>query len=291
MAQTRIVAKMLEFEKDGDWTKASMKAADRKTERGAIAVMKDRLAAIAWQEQTLRHLIDNIAWQMTVGQIHVSRRLYQGTKGEKKLSKTNIESVVLAAEQFNSEAAEFALITDLSVYIQLDDLMVRKGDGSIQFVEVKEGEINRKIMKTIDSIINTDIPIEEILGDIKGNLKTLQQYDRNFKQVGKTISTLGILQNDKGTDIKGRKVTIVTPNEPIPRFDERFVKLQEQLSKNEMWAYDNIDLCPHIGTYKGPLDDFAQKGLAGTAEMNKNEYLLFDYSNVIRSLNRPLFTT
>ncbi|MES2275457.1 MAG: hypothetical protein V4592_05515 [Bacteroidota bacterium] len=289
LAQKKILAHLLLLEKETDDLKEKVKTAKSAKEKRALRNQKLQLKAVEIKERMLRHLIDTIAWSMIGGQLYIARRLFQGTDGEKRLMKTNIGSVMAAADKYNENDADFALITDLSAYVQTGDLLVIKAGKGLEIVEVKEGDVNHRILNVLDDLMAKDKTMEEAFGELKDDPKALEQLERNLKQYKKTMSTLEILKNDKGEDDKGRQVNIITPEEETPMFDDRLAAMYEKLQENGMWAYENIDGCLHIGMYQGHFRDGGHIILEGLAKQHGGPYFIVDYVSIMKSLHKPLF--
>ena len=248
-----------------------------------------RSIGIENKESILRHLIDTIAWQMIGGQLYISRRLYHQVKGEKKLLESNIASVIFAANKFNENELDFALITDLSAYIQTGDLLIKKGNGTLEFVEVKEGKKNHEILNLVEDIINSDDPIGKVLSKINLNNKSIKQLDRNLKQFIEMLNITDILNNDKGIDKSGKPIKIITPIENTPSFDDKLRELQKQLKKRNFWAYDIIEGCLHIGLYKGPIRFIGSSILQSIGNKQGDNCIVIDFLTILKSLHKPLF--
>jgi len=164
-----------------------------------------------------------------------------------------------------------------------------KAGKELEVVEVKEGEVNHRILHVLDDLMAKEKTMEEVIGEFKGDPKALEQLERNLKQYGKTLSTLEILKNDKGEDEQGRQVNIITPEEETPLFDDRLAAMYDKLQENGTWAYENIDGCLHIGMYKGQFRAGGHIILEGLAKQHGGPYFLFDYVSILKSLHKPLF--
>ncbi len=287
-AQQKILALMLAFEVEKYKLKLVLKSLDNEKNKSQVLELNASVIGIESKEHILRHLIDTIAWQMIKGQLYIARRLYQDVKGEKRLLKSNIASVIRAADEINKNDLDFALITDLSAYIQSGDIMIMKENKSLEFVEVKEGVKNQEIFKILEDIINSDEPLEKIIDNLKLDGKSIKQLDRNLKQLREMINLTNILNNDKGVDKSGKSVKIITPREDTPKFDDKLRKLQKQLEARNLWAYDVIEDCLHIALYKGPLKFIGPSILDSIGQHSGNNFIIMDFLHVIRSLNKPL---
>jgi len=90
-----------------------------------------------------RKLMDCVAWQMLEMQLYAARRLYQSQRPP-SLKHSNFNSVKSASDFETSEDhAKFALISDLTSFVQVGDLLVYDADKGLAVVEVKEGEKNK----------------------------------------------------------------------------------------------------------------------------------------------------
>lgn len=290
-AQDEILRLMLGFEKQKEKLEDELKILDRKTSREKVVILKNDILDIGNREAILRHLIDTIAWQMLKGQLYLSRRLYSGVKGKKKLFHSNIESVIEAAKRYNEVELDFALITDLSAYIQTGDILLLKDISSLNIVEVKQGSKNREVLMLLDKVVNSEEPFETIFENVKLDKKMIEQLDRNMQQYVDKVKVVQIMNTDKGEDKAGRKVNIITPKEEFtPRFDESFNALEKQLATRRLWAYDVIDECLHIGLSKGEIRFTGADMLEKIGKENNSNYIIMDYRRVINSLYRPVFT-
>jgi len=289
IGQEKILMLLLDFENQKDsllTEKAKLKGKEKQREKEKLTT---QINLIEYWGHLLRHMIDSIGWQLLKGQLYASRQIYQGVKGTKKLKESNIESVASVVRELNKVPEDFALITDLSGYLQIGDIMWLSKEG-LRFVEVKEGEKNHQVLEVIDRMMKAEKPSPEVLKGIKVDRHFIQQLDRNLKQFDTAKKVVDILNMDKGVDKKGRDVKIITPKETTPRFDERMHKLEDQLKTRNLWAYDVIDECLHVGLYKGPMKLIGPRILMGIATHGNFAYVLANYRSVIRSLNRPIFS-
>jgi hypothetical protein len=288
LAQSRILKMMLEFENHRETLTDKLKNANREKQKETASRLKEKIAQIEYKEDILRHLIDCISWQLFNGQLYINRRLYQGVKGSKKLKSSNINSAILVAEQINKHPYDFALITDLSAFIQTADLIHVKETGEKIFVELKQGGKSREILKVMDKMLASEQPPGEILKEANLDINSMDQLIRNLKQFAQASNVTSILRNDKGKDKSGRDVNIITPKEDTPMFLEELNTLEKQLS-TQNWAYNVVDECLHIAFYKGIMKNGGPAILEGLAESNNQSHFIVNFLTVIKSLNKPFF--
>lgn len=287
--QDEILKLMLAFEDRREYLNGRIKEL-RKKKKKNIDVFLQEIKTIEWKENILRHIIDAAAWQIIGGQLYISRRLYHGVEGNKRLLKSNIQSVIDVAKELNKVDSDFALISDLSSYIQTGDILLRKGDGSLSVVEVKEGKKNQESFDVLNKIldIKDKTPVEDIMKSVAWNKKSLEQFGRNLRQFEKAFNVVNVLNNDKEIDSSGLPVNIITPKEDTPRFENELSNLSKELQKNGLWAYNVIESCLHLGMYKGPLRFVGPTILEKIGEYNTKSHVIVDFRRVVKSLNRPL---
>ncbi len=287
--QKRILDLLLDLEKQKSDLQLVLRSTAGAGARDAKRAINEKIKRIENRENLLRHLFDSIVWQLINGQLYIARKLYQGVKGHSKLSNTNIQSVIAAVNEINKDPDKFALITDLSHYVQLGDVMEISAKG-LQFYEVKEGKKNHQVLTLIKSILKQESTINEAVKEPYFNKDFGGQLKRTVNQLHNANRIIDIINTDEGFDKDGNEVKIITPNEDTARFDEELVKLEEQLKTRGFWAYGVVDNCLHIALYKGPLQFGGPKILEGMAVQKGYKYMIADYYGVISSLNRPIFT-
>lgn len=141
----------------------------------------------------LRHLADLIAWQMLGHQYFKARRFYSGDKGRPDLSETNLESVIKAVDYFHRKAPiNFALITDLTTFIDVGDLLVSSAK-SLAIVECKSGSIQWQVNALLSELLQDNW--KEVVEDLIKN-KGKKKAGDMLKQASRTLNQL-----DKGTKV------------------------------------------------------------------------------------------
>lgn len=288
-AQKKILTLMLELEDRKIDLNNQLKAAkiDRnKTNQDELA---KQIKVVAHRQNVLRHLIDSIAWQMIDGQLYIARRMYLEVEGEKILKHANLESVLAVVEQINAIETDFALMSDLSSYIQTGDLLCNIG-GQLVLSEVKAGTRNHEILEILAEVQASDIPMDQVEEKYKLDKHSFKQLKRQAKQVATMKNFATIVNTDQGIDSStGAPINIITPREPTQLYTDRLIALKKQLDTQNLWAYTVVDECLHIGMYKDHFRFIGPKILKSLGEANSENFMTFNYLNVINSLNRPLF--
>ncbi|RYZ91415.1 MAG: hypothetical protein EOP04_00570 [Proteobacteria bacterium] len=269
--------------------KASLKEAYRSKNRLRLVRIKADISYNEFKENLVRHLMDTIVWQILQGQLYISRRLYLGVEGSKMLKDTNIESVLSVADRINETPGDFALIADLSGYIQSGDLLCKIG-RQIVLVEVKDGDRNHEIVEILGEIQAGEIDLIEATSKYKLSEKDLKQLERQAKQIAVMENISNIVNTDKGFEHgTNNPIEIITPAESTPRFTNDLYEVRKQLDNRNLWGYTVVNECLHIGLYKGPFKIVGAKLLKAIGDTNSQNTVLINYKTVIRSLNKPFF--
>lgn len=216
-------------------------------------------SAEKYYEHLLRKLADTIAWQLISYQGHIARRLYKQQKAP-SLSSSNYESVLKASKHFIEGNRGFALISDLTSFIQVGDLAITDPLNSkrLSFAEVKEGAVNNEI---IDLIHNTD-------GNSNDQLETfistrgksgVKQLKRVMRQAQRMDSTQKIINDENGVDFDTSMEIRIHPKEiEVEHFSHVIEELAEK-AKTKGWAINTTDNCIFIGTYTGKMRNLSAR--------------------------------
>ena len=124
----------------------------RAANRGMMSAQNDIVAMIQSggkldfpKELLLRGIADAIAWQLLGHQLAHARRFFKST-AQPDLYNSNFESVVCAAQETLKDKPDaVSLISDLTSFIQVGDLLVYEPEKGLTIAEVKEGSMNAKI--------------------------------------------------------------------------------------------------------------------------------------------------
>lgn len=257
------------------------KEASIKTEH-VISVIKNRLGAYF-------HIADGIAWQLINGEIHISRRLFIG-ETTKQLNSSNLDHAITVANEINQFPENFALISDLTHFVQIGDLLIRTPE-SIGITELKQGAVNEKIAKLVNKMSNPDCPIKVIEEEISTfDTNTIKQLDRVLRQQKRAFQAIEVINKDKGNDPKtGQKITVLTPKNLTSVYSHEFQKLLIKLESSK-WAYDVLDRgCLHIGLYRDEgilLAPFLIKDILSKETEN---YVVVDFMSIAGNVSEPLF--
>lgn len=287
-SQQLIVSNLIRIQSKKNICNEKLKSSRNNKEKHS-EIKEKELDLLKYKEQILKHLADSILWQLLGGELHLIRRLYQNVQGAKTLEETNIESVLVIAKKINSNPDNFVLITDITSYVQIGDL-IGIVDGNYQIIEVKEGEKNHELLDNMMQIYNSNLSITNLIDKYIKKPKDIQQIQRMMKQAKVVHEELEIMRNDKGHDpVTGGNITIFTPEIPTIYYDHELHELEGQLKARDFWAYTVVDTCIHIGLYKGQWKLTGKRILEIIAKDQKiKNKLIVDARQVMTSIDKPL---
>lgn len=289
-AQNRIVTLLLKIQDEQVINKSRLKSAREIKNRKQIDEFVQKEKYLEHISTLFKHGADAICWQLIRGQLYISRQLYLEVGGSKKLRDTNLSSVQVVANQINANPENFVLITDITNNVQVGDL-IGFLDGQFTIIEVKEGQKNWEVIKIIKELSDETKSCEEVMKQLPDDPKFLEQLERTLKQHEVLTNVEQIISEDKGIDpILKKEIKIHSPEEATPYYNSRLMMLEKQLNNRNLWGYDVIEDCLHIGVYKGEkrfIGRYLLEEIAKTS--NIENYIIVDALSVVGSLNKPIF--
>jgi len=211
-----------------------LKEARRNNQEANIKQLRSKIETIEYMVKVFRHFADFIVWQVVKGNHHHIRAMYSGSKARPSILNSNIESVItLVNEHHKSDPTCFALISDLTSFLDIGDVLLIKKDKFI-LIEVKQGAVQKKVFEFIDSVSNENFQVEEY------NYSGLN--DKFFDQVERTLR-----QFKKGAEYKRKMNTtseifpIQENNKAMKPFDQTnryYSKLVEALENSKKNGVD-----------------------------------------------------
>ena len=193
-------------------------------------------------ELIIRRLIDTIAWSVWGEKQHILRRLILNTNIKPIDIRVLKNALHISQEMHTKNRLSFALLNDLTTFIQVGDLSYKDFKSKVMpsLVELKEGKVN----EIISSIIDDYEPIEPNLEKIKNNPKLekrfIRQALRNFKQKIRMADVQEILDSNRGKDLHTKQsIMILDGND-----DEKTYKIDfnKMISTAEETGYATLNL-------------------------------------------------
>ena len=200
-------------------------------------------------EVLFRGIADSIAWQLIGQQLCYARRLFKG-RSQPDLKHSNFGSVVFAAEKFiNEQPGGMALISDLTTFIQVGDLLTMNPTGGLAVVEVKEGEKNRTIGEFMDFYLQHGCDRSLFYFAQQEGRDSVKQLERMLRQVGRMSHVAEVMSKGDSVDPDTKqKIRIPEDYIFIASWDD---ELNHVLAESETkgWSISVIDECLFLGCY------------------------------------------
>lgn len=222
-----------------------MNAAQRKI----VEIIRSDIQLTGSHRVLFTGIADAMAWQLIGNQLCHARTYYKEQRPV-NLKESNFDSVVFCAEEFaKQKPGSFSLISDLTSFIQVGDLLTMDSDGKITLSEVKEGKKNHEIMEFMNFIIET--PCDHAFNHFakqhgKDGIKQLQ---RMFRQTVRMTHVNDVMNTGKSLDPDSQK-EIRIPEEPV--YIGTWYEELDDILKNcdaKGWGWNVIDECFFVGAY------------------------------------------
>jgi hypothetical protein len=254
--QKEILAGLIEIEKERAALKARLKLRDSKRPANDTRKEVDHaLARLDEAEAILRKLADTIAWQLLGNQLWLARRL-NTDDAPPSLLHSNVQSYVQFTDQFNAEnPMGFALISDLTSFVRLGDILARDGElHALHVLELKEGKVNDELLPLAQFAAKTKC--EHLVPNFEKteSPKKVQQLKRLIRQTERLEQTQELINTGIGQDARGDRVRLSEDVMEECLYADRLAELIEQ-SQSSNWAIDVIDGCLFVGVYRGHFRD------------------------------------
>ena len=196
-----------------------------------------------------RGIADAIAWQLINMQLCYARRFFKG-HDQPNIDQCNFDSVVFAAESHMSDnPGSIALISDLTSFVQVGDLLTMSNIGQQGIIEVKEGEKNKEISDALKFYSESKCDLFlHLFAESEGQL-TMKQMGRMARQIGRMAHVAEVMSKGVSED-PDKKMMVYIPDEMIDT-ETWYDVLQDTMlaSKDRGWAINTIDDSIFIGCY------------------------------------------
>ncbi len=200
-------------------------------------------------EVLFRGICDAIAWQLLGDQLCYARRLYKGHR-QPDIKNSNFESVVFASSNYmENNPGSIALISDLTSFVQIGDLLTLDGTGKFGIVEVKEGEKNRIIGDFMKNHLNTGCDMALYQFARQEGVESLKQMGRMLRQAQRMSHVSEVMSKGESTDPDSdEKIMIPDDLFIIDSWEGELVSAVEE-ADIKGWSIRVIDDCVFLGCY------------------------------------------
>jgi len=293
-AQDLILNEMLKLQNSLKVLKVDLKSSRRARNTKKIESISAEIKKFEYKETILRSFIDFIAWQLLGQQYYRVRRFYDSRdkhNSRPTLSTSNIKSVISAVSYYHEQdELNFALISDLSSFIDIGDILLLK-DNQVIPIELKEGKTNEEIFSLISELSKKDIETCPYSLISNPDEKFFKQVSRVMKQIKRGHKLTEFLKHEKGTD-PFHESEVKVNKEPyfIDSYIDTINDLFKRLEQNN-WAYTIYEDILTIGLYQKELTKMGDILLPHlNQELFGKPYPIVNYMQKLKvPINEPIY--
>lgn len=248
-AQDRVVYLMTKILMEQKRLKSALKDARRERHKEEAHNIDLALRKVQFQERVLRKLMDAIAWQLFNYDLSTMRRLYCGDPPI-DITNSNLDSELAFIRHYKeNHSGGFALISDLTSFIQIGDVVTLDKDNGIHISELKEGSTNDQIFDIINDVSKTQCARHLQVELRDKDEKFIRQFERVIKQIRKSNQVTETISTGYGADLfTGQKVRIIQGDIQPNTFFDTLHSLARECHKKG-YAIATVEGCLIIGVY------------------------------------------
>ena len=241
--------------------KKDLSEARRQRDSQQIRRLMNNLKKAEYQECVVRKTMDAIVWQLFNYELSTLRRLYCGEEPI-DITDSNIQSEINYINHFRQHSPTgFTLISDLTSFVQIGDIVERIPNDCTRFVELKEGAVNAKILQIMHETAQNPCPSYLITQLQNENRSFLKHFKRTVKQAVKDGNACDTINTGNGIDqASGLNIQIKERPFSIDTYSSVMHNLSIDYHKKG-YATATIQNCLIIGVYevhRFPFDAFAR---------------------------------
>lgn len=240
------------FKDNADLQKKFLTAAHKgmnEAQRRIIECIKSDEPLSASHDILFRGITDSMAWQFMGSQLCHARRFFKG-QPPVNLKESNFDSVVFCSQDMaRTNPGSMSIISDLTTFIHVGDLLTMDSRGKLTIAEVKEGRKNHQIMEFMNFFIENQCPHAFEYFAREHGKSGVKQLERMTRQLGRMGHVTEVMNSGKSRD-PDTSQTIHIPDEfvYIGTWEDELNKVLEGADTNG-WALATVDDCLFIGAY------------------------------------------
>lgn len=214
----------------------------------AAARPKDFISYLRYVCRIWRRVNDAIAW-VIIAQPHRVRRLC-ANRVRPTLIESNPTAVAAVLDDINKDPASIAIWTDATTFVDVGDVMARRNEGELDFIELKAGKVNEAVFRLHDDLrrhrktgdMDAATKVMDEFFDAYGK-KGFNQVERVTKQLMRDMKVMALVNEEKGPDPDlDINIEIVESAEPSESYDDELTACLRRADADET-ATACIDGC------------------------------------------------
>ena len=249
LAQESVVRNLTEVLQQKKKAKQQLKIDNWERNTAAKKADQDLLNKLKFQDYVFRKVIDSIAFILLRYELSDAHRLYCGEEPI-DITDSNLQSCIKYSQEiYQKDPMTFALISDLSSFIQAGDILQYRYGEKVSVIELKEGVVNEKVLETMRFYEQTKCDMFLNLTLEQEGPRFERQLFRTAKQIQKDLSIVDVMNTGRGTDMfTGLNVNVIQDNIEFETFTETVKELLKD-ARAKGYAISVIDGCLPIGVY------------------------------------------
>ena len=248
-AQDRVIDLLRKVINEQKAAKRDIAEARRNRNKPVEQALQTKFDTAHYQECVLRRVIDSIVWTLCGFELSTIRRLYMEQEPI-DITDSNLNSELSFLESYKqSHPAGFVLISDLSMIVQVGDVITKDMSERTGIIELKEGRVNERIFEIIHEYgeNHCDHYLASVLS--KEGKKVSEQFFRSVKQLRKDMLAVNIINEGQGKDPQsGKEVAVVESTLELATFNPVFLDVIKRASIKGR-ASQTIQGCLTIAVY------------------------------------------
>lgn len=249
LAQEKIIETLQNINLESKSLKIQLKQARIDRDRDLVNKFRLRLQELSNREYIFRKLVDTIAWGYIFRHHYIARRLYIGRNID-SIQNSDIETYLEIARTFTEKnKLSFSLLTDITSFIQLGDVIYLEANianhtTNWKLLEIKSGEKNHKILNIL---YNKETISEETISTLtKAEIGQGLRIVEQFKKMHRAIS---VIKDEKGLDARGDNINVIDAEHVEIAYYDDIVQNMFKSCGKKGWSTKVIDDCLYVGVY------------------------------------------
>jgi hypothetical protein len=258
--------------------KSAIKVARRNRDKASVNALRPELKWEGFKETIFRSLANCIAWQLIDGRVDIARHLDISEPTRPNLDSSNVISVTAVAEVLNqNNPLSFALVSDLTSFVQIGDLLRRDVNSPIlSVIEVKEGEKNVQAIELLGQAGAGNLNLDEIA--LTHGETLMKQVRRMQRQRVTRDQAREIINSGKGVDpVSGLPVWVPEKVFYADHYDHAVANSLTELDER-MRSYAVIEKAVLVGCYTSKMKRVGYTILHSIAEQEfKQNFVVVNF--------------
>lgn len=250
-AQDLVITEILEMQDELLLINKKIKRHYKNNRRKQATDLKKSITLINFRINKLKKAIDAIVWQIFNHEDHLLKRLFLNRSID-NVNRMSLRQVLEYTDEENKKKSSIAICCDLSTFVHIGDVILLDLDTKkLALIELKEGQKNYELHEVLSQFYETECERNLYYNTRDLDKKDLKQLNRMAKQQWRMSQLKLVAKEGKGICISSNnKINIPDERIFVDCYEDKIIKMYEQIRDGKKWAIATIEDCLHIGLYK-----------------------------------------